>query len=72
MEYWDTNTTIDDARIYFVEKDPVFDYGEGATGIKDAKVIKSANKRIFNISGQELKKLQRGINIVDGKKRIVF
>lgn len=71
-DYWDTNTTIDNARIYFVEKDPVFDYGEGATGIKDAKVIKSANKRIFNISGQELKKLQRGINIVDGKKRIVF
>lgn len=72
FDYWDTNTTIDNARIYFVEKDPVFDYGEGATGIKDAKVIKSANKRIFNISGQELKKLQRGINIVDGKKRIVF
>ena len=33
---------------------------------------KSSDKRIFNISGQRLPALQRGMNIVGGKKVVVW
>ena len=42
--------------------------GKGtATSITEAKVAKVA-KAIFNVAGQQIKSLQKGLNIVDGKK----
>ena len=43
------------------------------TGISNAVMpSKSSDKRIFNISGQRLPALQRGMNIVGGKKVVVW
>jgi hypothetical protein len=45
--------------------------GKGtATSITEAKVAKVA-KAIFNVAGQQIKSLQKGLNIVDGKKIFV-
>ena len=42
--------------------------GKGtATSISEAKVAKAA-KAIYNVAGQQIKDLQKGLNIVDGKK----
>ena len=48
------------------------DAQEITDGIND--VIKTpiqTSKEIFNLSGQKLKKVQKGINIVNGKKYVV-
>ncbi len=39
-----------------------------ATGINDVNVDLNANSSIYNIAGQRLQKMQKGINIVNGKK----
>ena len=39
-----------------------------ATGINDVNVDFNANSAIYNIAGQRLQKMQKGINIVNGKK----
>ena len=45
--------------------------GKGtATSITEAKAQKVA-KAIFNVAGQQIKSLQKGLNIVDGKKIFV-
>ena len=44
---------------------------QSATGIKDVKTTDSLEKKIYNIQGVRLNKLQRGINIVNGKKVLV-
>jgi hypothetical protein len=41
---------------------------EGETAIESISVITPANGAIYNISGQRVSKLQKGINIVNGKK----
>ncbi|MBP3711655.1 MAG: leucine-rich repeat protein [Bacteroidaceae bacterium] len=38
------------------------------TGIKDLKDLKDSKDLIYNLSGQRIQKLQKGINIVNGKK----
>ena len=47
-----------------------FDFPEGdfnvPTGINTAKV--KAAKAIFNVAGQQMKSLQKGLNIVNGEK----
>ena len=40
------------------------------TGIKDLKGSQDSNDYIYNLSGQRLDKMQKGINIVNGKKII--
>ena len=43
--------------------------GEDATGINDLKDAKDLNNAvIYNVAGQRVNKLQKGINIVNGKK----
>ncbi|MBR5053013.1 MAG: DUF4465 domain-containing protein [Bacteroidaceae bacterium] len=44
-----------------------FDGGD-ATGISDVNVNLNDNDLIYNIAGQRLQKMQRGINIINGKK----
>ena len=50
----------DNFRLIYLGADP-------ATAISSVSV-KTAQKAIFNVAGQQIKSLQKGINIVDGKK----
>lgn len=42
--------------------------GDDATGISDVDANVDANEVIYNIAGQRINELQKGINIVNGKK----
>lgn len=42
--------------------------GEDATGLKDIKDLNDSNDLIYNIAGQRIQKMQKGINILNGKK----
>ena len=42
--------------------------GDGATGIENLNVKANLNEPIYNVAGQRLNKMQRGINIINGKK----
>ncbi|MBR4130717.1 MAG: DUF4465 domain-containing protein [Bacteroidaceae bacterium] len=42
--------------------------GDGATGIKNLNLNDNLNEPIYNVAGQRLQKMQRGINIINGKK----
>ena len=44
-----------------------FESGD-ATGISDVNVNLNEDNAIYNIAGQRLQKMQKGINIVNGKK----
>ena len=46
----------------------VLTFGDDATGIEDLNVDVNLNENIYNVAGQRLNKMQRGINIVNGKK----
>ena len=41
---------------------------EPATAINEVNATPAAAKTIFNAAGQQLKSLQKGLNIVNGKK----
>ena len=41
---------------------------DDATGINDLKDLKDSKDLIYNLAGQRIQKMQRGINIVGGKK----
>ena len=45
-----------------------YPFGDGETGLNDLKDSKDLNDVIYNIAGQRVSKLQKGINIVNGKK----
>ena len=45
-----------------------FSKEELATGISSVKSVQTAQKGIYNVAGQQMKALQKGLNIVDGKK----
>lgn len=47
-----------------------FIFDDEATGINNLNANLNANEAIYNIAGQKLQKMQRGINIVNGKKII--
>jgi len=49
---------------------PFYGFEDDATGINDLKDLKDLkdSKVIYNVAGQRLQKMQRGINIVGGKK----
>ena len=51
----------------FEEEEDLNSFEENTTGIKDVKNIKN-KKEIFNMKGQKLEKMQKGLNIVNGKK----
>ena len=42
--------------------------GDDATGISNVEVNDNFNGAIYNIAGQRLQKMQKGINIINGKK----
>ena len=41
---------------------------DDATGISDLKDLKDSKDLIYNIAGQRIQKMQKGINIINGKK----
>ncbi len=46
----------------------LFDGDDAPTGINDLKDLKDSKDLIYNLSGQRRQKMQKGINIVNGKK----
>ena len=46
----------------------LFDGDDDPTSVKDLKDLKDSKDLIYNLSGQRIQKMQRGINIVNGKK----
>ncbi len=45
-----------------------FVFDDDATGINDALRMKNEESSIYNLAGQRISKMQKGINIVNGKK----
>ena len=60
-QYDKTESTIEITACYFSKE-------ELATSISTVKSVKTAQKGIFNAVGQQMKSLQKGLNIVDGQK----
>ena len=50
-----------DVKAYLLEED-------GATGLSNLDANVNLNEAIYNVAGQRLNKVQRGINIINGKK----
>lgn len=49
----------------------VLNFDDDATAIKDLTDLKDSNGLIFNLAGQRISKMQKGINIINGKKIVV-
>ena len=69
----ENGTTIPAGKAYYQAATPsvkaYFFAGEGTTAITNVNVNKNGyNDAIYNIAGQRVSKLQKGINIVNGKK----
>ena len=64
------NSTIPAGKAYYQSTSGVkgFTFADDATGISDVNANINANERIFNLAGQRLSKIQKGINIVGSKK----
>ncbi len=45
-----------------------FDFDDDATGLDDLKDLRDSNDLIYNLAGQRPGKMQKGINIINGKK----
>ena len=58
-----TKKIVNGVKVKVKEYDP--------TGIETVVVEKPTNDAIYNIAGQRIDKLQKGINIVNGKKYLV-
>ena len=56
------NAPVSGVKAYF--------FNEEGTGIKDLKDLKDSNDVIFNLSGQRISKMQKGLYIVNGKKTL--
>lgn len=54
-------TVNSDVKVFFLNEDK-------ETGINDLNNLKNADNLIYNLAGQRINKMQRGINIVNGKK----
>ena len=64
-------TTIPAGKAYFTSVSGIKAFyfeGDDATGINEELRIKNEESSIYNIAGQRMRKMQKGINIVGGKK----
>ena len=59
----DVASGVNEIRMIFEDDD--------ATSIEDLNAAPNANGPIYNLAGQRLDKMQKGINIVGGKKVLV-
>ena len=65
------NTTIPAGKAYLVVSSGVkefYGFEDDATGISVPSVTSESSANIYNIAGQRINKMQRGINIINGKK----
>ena len=68
------SATLKGFRAYFTVNDGSsvkalsFDFDDDATGLKDLNDFKDSNDLIYNLAGQRMSKMQKGINIINGKK----
>ena len=70
-----TGTTIPAGKGYIVISSPVkafygFDEDD-ATGISNLNLNANLNEAIYNLAGQRMQQLQKGINIIKGKKIVI-
>ena len=48
-----------------------FAFGDGTNGIKAVETTETESKAIYNLAGQRVSKMQKGIYVVNGKKMLV-
>lgn len=67
-----SSVTIPEGKAYLQSSNGVkgftFEFEDDATGISDLNVNDNLNGAIYNLAGQRLGKMQKGINIINGKK----
>ena len=67
-----TSNTLKGFRAYFTVDSNVkalnFDFDDDATGISLTPALSEGEGAIYNVAGQRMNKMQKGINIVNGKK----
>ena len=69
--FYKAEGTIPAGKAYFQSTSGVkafFFDGDDATGINNVDANLNANDAIYNIAGQRIQKMQKGINIINGKK----
>ena len=70
--FYKATGTIPAGKAYYQSTSSVkaffFEGEDDATGIKDLNDLKDSNDVIYNLAGQRINKMQKGINIVNGKK----
>lgn len=69
--FYKAEGTIPAGKAYFQSSTGVkafFFDGDDATGISNVDANLNANDAIYNIAGQRIQKMQKGINIINGKK----
>lgn len=68
LDFWDTNTFADDARLFFVAPLPGYDYAKAAQDLTAIKAVNTVSKApvstIYSVSGTRLGQMQKGVNIV--------
>ena len=70
----DSSVTIPEGRAYLEYTAPTsvkgftFVFDDDATGISLTPALSSREGAIYNVAGQRINKMQKGINIVNGKK----
>ena len=69
--FYKAEGTIPAGKAYFQSTSGVkafyFD-GDDATGINEVLIMKNEESSIYNLAGQRIQKMQKGINIINGKK----
>ncbi len=73
--HWD-GTTLNANRAYIAGsgsgvKGFVLNFDDDATGINEVLGMKNEASSIYNLAGQRISKMQKGINIINGKKIVV-
>ncbi len=69
--FYKAEGTIPAGKAYFQSTSGVkafFFDGDDATGINEELIMKNEESSIYNLAGQRIQKMQKGINIINGKK----
>ena len=70
--FYKATGTIPAGKAYYqnvtLVKEAIFFDGDDATGIENLNANVNLNEAIYNLAGQRLQKVQKGINIINGKK----
>ena len=67
-DYWDTNTFVKDARLYFTGADADFNYATGIEAITENAKKAQTGVKVYNIAGQVVDSTFKGIVIKNGTK----